>query len=67
VVDLPTPPFWFAIAMMRATPGTSGTTGRWGFDEALREGAVEGPLEDREREEAEREAAADEAVVTAAP
>jgi hypothetical protein len=27
VVDLPTPPFWLAIAMMRAVPGASGTTG----------------------------------------
>src|SRR5215203_5031455 len=27
VVDLPTPPFWLAIAMMRATPGASGGTG----------------------------------------
>jgi hypothetical protein len=27
VVLFPTPPFWFAIAMIRARPGTSGTTG----------------------------------------
>ena len=27
VVLFPTPPFWFAIAMTRARPGTSGTTG----------------------------------------
>ena len=67
VVDFPTPPFWFAIAMMRATPGTSGTTGCSGRAEALREGVAEGPLEDVEREEAEREAAPEEAVVTAAP
>jgi hypothetical protein len=30
VVDLPTPPFWLAIAMTRATPGTSGTRGARG-------------------------------------
>jgi hypothetical protein len=27
VVDLPTPPFWFAMAMIRAVPGTSGIVG----------------------------------------
>ena len=27
VVDLPTPPFWFAIAMIRASPGVAGTLG----------------------------------------
>jgi hypothetical protein len=26
-VDFPTPPFWFAIAMIRAGPGDSGTRG----------------------------------------
>jgi hypothetical protein len=29
VVLFPTPPFWFAIAMIRARPGVSGTTGRF--------------------------------------
>jgi len=32
-VLFPTPPFWFAIAMIRAFPGLSGTIGRF-----LREG-----------------------------
>ena len=27
VVLFPTPPFWLAIAMIRARPGSSGTTG----------------------------------------
>ena len=27
MVLFPTPPFWLAIAMIRATPGVSGTTG----------------------------------------
>ena len=28
----PTPPFWFAIAMILARPGTSGTSGPFFFD-----------------------------------
>ena len=32
VVLFPTPPFWFAIAMTLARPGTSGTRGPFFFD-----------------------------------
>ncbi|HET9671986.1 MAG TPA: hypothetical protein VFQ40_03965 [Actinomycetota bacterium] len=63
MVLLPTPPFWFAIAMMRARPGVSGTVGalflaeRFGF-------AGAGPLE--AGEDAVRDALA-EALVTVEP
>ena len=35
VVLLPTPPFWLAIAMIRALPGASGTTGRFRLEVRL--------------------------------
>ena len=57
VVDLPTPPFWFAIAMIRALPGRSGAIGAARLDDARRPGAdVDAPFE-VERDEVVRGAA----------
>jgi hypothetical protein len=65
VVDLPTPPFWFAIAMILADPGVSGGLGTDPFADLRRRGApVELPFEG-ERPEVVREAAFAPEVVTA--
>jgi hypothetical protein len=40
VVLFPTPPFWFAIAMILACPGTSGTVGARCFADRLGRGGV---------------------------
>src|SRR5712691_10468604 len=65
VVDLPTPPFWFAIATIRATPGCSGGVGVAFFEDGRRfEPDVEPPLV-VERDEVVREAAVAPELVTA--
>jgi len=67
VVDLPTPPFWFAIAMIRATPGVSGTWGCGLRFARLALAGADAPPFGEEGDELERETALapDEAVVTA--
>src|SRR5712691_2276119 len=50
VVDFPTPPFWLAIAMIRAIPGASGGTGSFLVDVWRSDGGPE-PVLGVERED----------------
>jgi len=61
VVDLPTPPFWLAIATMRATPGSGGGFGCVAFFDLVR-GRVA-----LVAERADAEDAAEEGLLTAGP
>jgi len=58
---LPTPPFWFAIATIRAEPGESGTTGSVCFFEPVRGSAMLEPVR------ADDEEAREEGLLTAGP